>query len=443
MTLGLIQSWRHEGIPIRAFKKGPDFIDPAWLKLATGHPARNLDTWMMDAEKVTRSFTFHAIHDGINVMEANRGLHDGEDSRGTHSSAEMAKLLKCPVILVLPAIKVTRTLAAIALGMKMFDSDVNIAGVIVNQLATKRQRAVIERAIEDETGIPVLGMLPRLRNDPLPGRHLGLVTPEEHHAAKSALETAGRLVGENSDLVRLKEVAYNVEVLKGSSTDVTPDITIRSGEFLRIGYFKGSAFTFYYPENLEALEKSGAKLIEVDPFESPELPDLDALYIGGGFPETHAVGLTENVTFRLSVKKAADDGLPIYAECGGLMFLSKALITADGEFEMAGVFKEKIEIKRKPQGHGYQKVFVDHDNPFYPEGTVIRGHEFHYSRLVDEPSEETAFRVERGTGLGAHRDGLIYNNVLASYLHVHAIATPEWAEGIVNAAKEYQKHRNE
>ncbi len=423
------------------FKKGPDYIDPAWLKLAAGNHARNLDTWMMGAENVVSSFHRFCTNDGINIIEANRGLHDGEDSRGTHSSAELAKLLKCPVALVLPVVKVTRTAAAILLGIKLFDKNVNLCGVILNNVATKRQESVIRGAIENETGIPALGAVYRNKTDLLPGRHLGLITPEENQQAVKAIEEAGKLIRDSVDLSKISAACHSAPGLKkdlGDNTKLTSDTVIKRR--LKIGYFTGSAFTFYYPENLESLESDSVELIPVNPFELRELPDIDALYIGGGFPETHGAKLSDNKGFLDSVRRHAENGLPIYAECGGLMFLCRRIIWNDKQFPMAGVFEHDVSISRKPAGHGYVEVEVDRANPFYETGTRIRGHEFHYSNLVNfDETISTAFSVKRGRGLGLQRDGLIKRNVLAAYLHVHAIGTDVWRNGIIYATENFNR----
>jgi len=476
MTLGLISTWHRKGIPVVPFKKGPDYIDPAWLRLAAGKDARNLDTWMMGVDLTLRSFTSYAVDHGVNLIEANRGLHDGEDARGTHSSAELTKLLKCPVVLVIPTVKVTRTVAAMVLGIKMFDPDVQLVGVILNQIATARQEAVIRRAVEDEAGLSVLGVLPRLKNDPLPGRHLGLVTPEEHILAEKALDVAAELVADNVDTDKLYRISQTVLPLQvklhvardstrhGKGTfgvhasacepsnisgqhaeACTPNSISQENvlQSVKIGYFTGSAFTFYYPENLKAIESNGVILIPIDPFERKCLPEIDALYIGGGFPETHAASLSDNETFRKSVAAAAENGLPVYAECGGLMFLSRSIKWQNKIYMMSGIFKNDVTISKRPQGHGYMEVLVDCANPFFETGVKLRGHEFHYSQIDSIADIPTVFAVNRGSGLGHGRDGMIYRNVLACYLHLHSVGTPEWVEGIVKAAIEYRRSRSD
>jgi cobyrinic acid a,c-diamide synthase len=437
VAIGLIAAWRREGIQIAPFKKGPDYIDPAWLSDAAGVPARNLDTWMMGPQAVLNSFARNALRDGINLVEANRGLHDGEDSSGTHSSAELSKLLRIPVILIIPAVKITRTAAAVALGLQLLDRKVEIAGVILNRIASARQEKIIRSAVESCTGLPVLGAIPRIEGELLSSRHLGLVTPEEHRQSRKAIAAAADAIDKSVDLRRLQSIAQEAVPLESPELSIKPEIQSAAG--LRIGYFRSSAFTFYYPENLEALSRHGATLTPVDPLNDEELPDIHALYIGGGFPETHAASLSANISFRSSVAQAAQRGLPVWAECGGLIFLCRSVHWKDSSYPMAGVFPEDIVLDQTPAGHGYEEVAVDRPNPFLKTGAVLRGHEFHYSRPASENplNAPTVFQVQRGTGLGNHRDGLIYNNVLASYLHVHALGSAEWAAGLLTAAKNF------
>ena len=442
VALGLIAAWKNQGTRVTPFKKGPDYIDTAWLSLASGQPARNLDTWMMGSQSVLESFVGNASTQGVNLVEANRGLYDGEDIAGTHSSAELAKLLEMPVILIIPAVKVTRTVAAVALGMQTLDRDVKFGGIILNRVATSRQESVIRASVERSTGLEVLGAIPRVSGELLSSRHLGLVTPEEHAHSLKAISSAAAIVGSSVDLEQILSIAQQTERIP--LRDYGPDRKIQSAEGIRIGYFRSPAFTFYYPENLEIIDHCGAVKVPIDPIEDEVLPDLDALYIGGGFPETHAASLSANESFRASVAKAAQSGLPIWAECGGLIFLCRSLFWKNTRYPMAGIFPMDIRLEPKPAGHGYEEVLVDRPNPFIPPGTLLRGHEFHYSRLeqTDLDNVDTIFQVKRGTGLGHQRDGLTSKNVVASYLHLHALGSTEWFPGLLRAAKNYAKSRN-
>ncbi len=444
ISLGLTACWRNEGLEVAPFKKGPDYIDAAWLSLAAGRKARNLDVWMMGVEGVLRAFAANAIRGGINLVEGNRGLHDGEDARGTHSSAALARLLGLPVVLIVPATKVTRTAAAVALGMKLLDPGLKIAGVLLNRLATSRQETIARSAIEAETGLPVLGAVPRVESCVLPGRHMGLVTPQEHTGAAEAIQTAGDIVRGSVDFKRIRAIAEAASldalaVLGATEESPAGPEAVRD---LRIGYFESAAFPFYYPENLEAIAGTGASKVAIDPLKDSELPQVDALYIGGGFPETHAARLAANASFRGSVALAAGRGLPVWAECGGLMFLSRSIQWKDSRYPMAGCLPVDVALAERPAGHGYEEVLVDRPNPFVKMGSRLRGHEFHYSQVRDAGQTETAFEVKRGTGLGNGRDGMVINRVLASYLHLHSLASPDLASGLVGAALRYRREEN-
>ncbi len=438
VSMGLAALWRQRGNKVAVFKKGPDYIDAAWLTFASGRTARNLDTYMMGAVGALDSFRRHRLTDGFNLIEGNRGLYDGFDHRGTHSTAALAKLLRAPVILILDVTKMTRTAAAVVLGCRHLDPEVNIAGVILNRVAGARHEGVVRRAVEEDAGVPVWGVLPRLRDaEPLlPDRHLGLVTPAEHPDLKGVLQRITNLVEQSVDVERLLESARQAPEME-ALPDPAPEPVDKT---VRIAVFRDSAFTFYYPENLEALQAAGADLVAVSSLEDERLPDCDGLYIGGGFPETHAERLARNRALMESVKEHARAGLPIYAECGGLIYLCRSLKYAGRTFPMADVFPVDLEMQSRPQGHGYMEVIVDKSNPFFPVGSRLRGHEFHYSRakraLMDT---DTIFDVRRGYGTADHRDGLQRWNTVAGYLHLHAAGAAGWAEAFVEAAGDYQR----
>jgi cobyrinic acid a,c-diamide synthase len=437
LCLGLLATWRREGQELRAFKKGPDFIDAAWLGWASGAPGRNLDTYMMAPEVAHGSFCRHGAAEGLNIIEGNRGLLDGVDATGTHSSASLARLLDCPVILVVSPVKVTATAAAAVLGCRQLAPGVRIAGVVLNRVRGERHERVVREAIEQRAGVPVLGVLPPLEGPGLPSRHLGLVPPAEHGPAERLRTDLERLVAANLDRERLLSIARAAAPLMGPPEP--PAEKEAEGPKVRIGYFRDSAFTFYYPENLEALEASGATLVTVSALADRELPVMDALYIGGGFPETHAERLAGNSSLLQGVRRAAAAGLPIYAECGGLMVLAESLEWRGKIVPMAGALPIRVRMHDRPQGHGYSQIIVDAPNPFLPVGTVLKGHEFHYSSIIEEaPELRTAFAVVKGQGSFHNRDGVLRNNVLASYLHVHALGAPEWAKGMVEAARRHR-----
>jgi cobyrinic acid a,c-diamide synthase len=396
----------------------------------------------MGPETAGRLFSAHALSEGLNLVEGNRGLFDGFDEFGTHSTAELAKLLQAPVLLVVDATKATRTVAALVLGCQTLDPEVDIRGVILNRVGGSRHESIVKKSIESLCCVPVLGVLPKIDDSLLlPTRHLGLVTTEEHSQisglSNRLLSLASRL-----DTLRIQEIARRAPALENFAQSPTP---VEDGSGLKIAYLKDSAFTFYYPDNLEALERSGARLEPVAALSSSSLPeDLDALYMGGGFPETHTAILAANKPLHASIRQRVLQGLPIYAECGGLMFLAQAIRWRDESFPMAGVLPFQVEVSSDPQGHGYIELLVDTPNPFYSLNTRIRGHEFHYSSIIPSPRlPATSCAVQRGVGAFGGRDGVLVEKVWASYTHVHAVATPEWARGLLGAARAYAARRRD
>jgi cobyrinic acid a,c-diamide synthase len=452
VSMALIAAARDRGFDVRAFKKGPDYIDAAWLSWACGTPARNLDTFLVEPARVAKTFSRHAAREdapagsrALNVVEGNRGLFDGLDAVGTHSTAALARLLGAPVVLVLNVRKMTGTAAAAVRGCQALDPALRIAGVVVNHVGGRRHEAVVREAIETACGVRVVGAIPRLdAGAALPGRHLGLVPPAEHpeiERTSALVRQVGRECLDFDAVLRAAEGAPSL----ADATHV-PDAAERrepeAGGRVTIGHIRDSAFSFYYPENLEALEAAGARLAAISSLGAAGLPeDLDALYVGGGFPETHGEAIESNRPLLQSLREAAAAGLPIYAECGGLMLLAKSVTWRGRRRAMAGVFEADVEVFASPQGHGYMTLKVDGANPFFSPGLEFRAHEFHYSRITS-PLPPTACEVLRGTGCGKGRDALVTGNAWASYAHVLASGLPEWAEGMVGAARRYRDSRD-
>ena len=431
--MGIVRALRARGLKVAPFKKGPDFIDAAWLGEAAGSPGRNLDTFIMPEEAIHGSLRRAAPGADIAVVEGNRGLFDGLDASGTHSSAQLARVTGTPVVLVIDTTKATRTIGALVLGCRAMDPSLDLAGVILNKVGTARQEAVIREVIAAETGIPVLGAIPRISIERLPSRHLGLVTPVEHKDAAGTLEELGDAVARHVDIDALLDIARMAEVLPGE--DEAEDSEAVGTRHVRIGVVKDPAFSFYYPENLEALEAAGAELTFISPAEDGHLPSIDALYIGGGFPEEHLQALSANEGLRIDLKKHIAEGLPVWAECGGLMYLSQGVRVGGAVHPMVGALPFAVEQMKRPQGHGYVSARVDTANPFLAESTALGGHEFHYSRIEgDSPAVTTVMALERGVGVGGGRDGIRMGGVVASYTHLHALGTPGWAPGMVRAA---------
>lgn len=443
LSLGLVGALRKRGLSVAVFKKGPDYIDAGWLGLAAGRECSNLDAYLFDRETVRASFFERSIGADVAVVEGNRGLFDGVDAEGSYSTAELAKLLKLPVILIVDATKVTRTVAAMVLGCRVLDPDLDLRAVILNRVGGARHETVLRDSIEGACSLPVIGSVKKLSPESFPQRHLGLLPLYEHPRALEFVAEATDVVERSVDMDRFMDLAASAGPLETHASAGVIEVRPESQSGPRIGVLRDSAFQFYYPENLEALRRGGAQLVEVTALLPVELPDLDALYIGGGFPETHAERLAENEVFKRSLRDRVEAGLPVYAECGGLMYLSQDLRIDTKVYPMVGVFPVHTVLERKPQGHGYIEVETTAPNPFYPIGTRITGHEFHYSYVTGLEGDDVsyAFKVLRGHGMDRERDGICTANVLGTYVHVHALGTPLWAEGILQKAREFREKR--
>ncbi len=441
LSLGLTAAWRQAGREVVAFKKGPDYIDAGWLAFAAGRPCFNLDPFLMGWEQVSRSFISRTRPGSVALVEGNRGLFDGLDEAGRYSTAELAKLLTTPVVLIVDCTKATRTVASLILGCQRFDESVGLAGVVLNHIAGARHERVVRASVEQYCGLPVLGAFPKLRQE-LAERHLGLVPSHELPEAEAALEFAAECARNYLDLDALWRLAEEAPEIEGEPLEAHPR---RLDPRPRVGVIRDAAFWFYYPENLEALAEAGAEIVWLDALKDGLLPPLDGLYIGGGFPETHAARLSANRPFRESLALAIEEGLPVYAECGGLMYLGRALHVEGGTYPMVGVLPVSFGLERKPQGHGYTVLECDAPNPFYEPGRLLHGHEFRYSRVLDweEGGLPLAFHCQRGHGFDGRRDGLLYKNVLAGYTHIHALGVPEWAASLVDRAAEFRARAGE
>ncbi|MGD2185832.1 MAG: cobyrinate a,c-diamide synthase [Desulfobacterales bacterium] len=452
LSIGLIAAWKRCNQSIAPFKKGPDYIDTGWLALAAERPCYNLDTFLLKTPQILQSFIAHTRKDDIAVIEGNRGLFDGIDLAGSTSTAELAKLLKTPVLLCVDCTKITRTMAAVISGLIQFDPDVMIKGVVLNRVAGARHERILRDNIEHYCGIPVLGAIPKLRTQIFPERHMGLVPTAEHDWAGESIDAAAQVATEHIDLDAIYELLQDLPQLNaavgGQRTEdrkqKTKDrslITSAEADRPKIGIIKDSAFQFYYPENIDALKAAGAETVFISPLVDNTLPELDALYIGGGFPETHAKELADNEHFRQALKALVEDNLPIYAECGGLMYLGEKLVLEGKSYPMVGVLPVSFDFYPRPQGHGYTIVQVENENPFYEIGSEIRGHEFHYSRVRHWSGDEKdlVFRMQRGVGITKDKDGICYKKVLATYTHIHSLGTPQWADALIQNAIAYQK----
>ncbi len=387
LSIGAIAALRARGNSVAPFKKGPDYIDAGWLALAAGRPCYNLDTFLLSAETIRRSFCSHSPSVDCALIEGNR-----------------------------------------------------VAGA--------RHESILRRSIEHYSGVPVIGAVPKLNREIFPERHMGLVPTPEHGWAADSIQSIARIAAQHIDLDAFVRIAREAQPLRGICPPADPDESMGQRATVhpalaRIGILRDAAFQFYYPENIEALTTAGAQMVPVSPLRDESLPELDAIYIGGGFPETHAPELAANTLFSRRLREMVADGLPVYAECGGLMYLGEELVLEGESYPMAGILPVSFGLFKRPQGHGYTVVSVEGENPYYPVGTEIRGHEFHYSRVLRWSGRERdlVFRMQRGAGIHGDRDGIVHKNVLATYTHIHALGTPGWASALIRNAVAYKAKR--
>jgi cobyrinic acid a,c-diamide synthase len=439
VSLGLARAFTEQGLTVQAFKKGPDYIDAKWLGLASRSITSNLDPFLLSSEVLRNLFWSRAQSFDLALLEGNRGLYDGKDVLGSCSSAELAKSLKCPVIIVADCTKVTRTMAAIILGLTMFDPEVDIRGVILNRTAGGRHQKILRQSIEKYTDVQVLGVLPKLPDNPIPERHMGLISDAEY--SRDPFSELAAFLRTHADLEACLNIARQAPAVEMDLAPLYP--TSRTLAPVRIGVARDAALWFYYQENFDALRHAGAELVEFSLLTDHEIPAVDAVYMGGGFPETLAEGLAQNASMRKSVREHVHAGMPLYAECGGLMYLSRELQYEGVSYPMADVFPLDTKVFKKPQGHGYTSALIASPNPFYPLQARLTGHEFHYSRCVDTSGIDSfVFQIELGQGMAKGHDGVLHRNCLAGYTHMHALGNPLWAGNFVSAARIYRDCRN-
>ncbi len=437
VTLGLLRYFSSRGERVTSFKKGPDYIDPMWHRRAGAADCRNLDPWMMGRDVCRAAFSRTAArHGGIALLEGNHGLHDGMDLDGEDSSAGLASLLDAPVLLVLDSRKMNRGAAALVLGLQVMVPRVRIGGVILNQVAGRRQESKQKLAIERFCNVPVLGSLPKDEALRMPERHLGLITVDEAPDAGEFIRRVSDMVEHHCDMAAIRELFQSAPPMEIAPDEATPSVDAARA---RIGVFRDPAFCFYYPDNLEALRASGAELVFIDSFTAGALPDIDGLYLGGGFPESFFGELSAQTTLLRDVRERIDGGLPAWAECGGLIYLSASASRDGRRWPLAGALPLDIRYQRRPAGCGYVSLESRIDSPWFGRGERLRGHEFHYSRPAAVPSRlSSQFELSRGFGLDGRSDGILHRNLFASYSHLHAAATPWWAGRFVSLAASFR-----
>jgi cobyrinic acid a,c-diamide synthase len=438
LCIGLAAALRARGEVVQPFKKGPDYIDPLWLGLAAGRPCYNLDPYLSGAQELRAELARRMQGATLGLVEGNKGLYDGLDLHGSNSNAAMAALLGTPVVLVIDARGMTRGIAPLILGYQAFDRNIRIAGVILNQLGGSRHEAKLRAVIAHYTGVPVLGAVQHDERMTIVERHLGLVPSNEAQGARARVEEIAARIASQVDLEALLAVARSAPALEAKAAPVT---VRASGTPLRLGIARDAAFGFYYPGDLDALRAAGAQLVPFDALRDKRLPSVDALFIGGGFPETHMDALAANAELRAAVRDAIEAGMPAYAECGGLMYLARTLEWNGRRAEMAGVLPADIVMHARPVGRGYVHLRETGRGPWPARAALIRAHEFHYSSVENlAPGLAFAYDVERGHGIDGRHDGIVYKNLLASYAHLRDVAEHHWAARFVEFAATAATH---
>lgn len=429
VAIGLCAALTRRGLVVQPFKKGPDYIDPMWLGVASSRPCFNLDFNTQSQSEISSMFGRCRIGSDIAVIEGNKGLHDGVDVHGTNSSAALAKQLQAPVVLVIDVGGITRGVAPLVLGNQVFDPDVQIAGVILNKVAGPRHESKLRAALAMYTNLPVLGAIRRSQDLMIVERHLGLIPSNESCEAQAVVARFGEVVADQVDLEAILEAARAV-----SPTPIIakiPILTSTSDSAVRIGIARDAAFGFYYPDDLESLTEAGAELVAVDTLGDRNLPPgLDGLFIGGGFPETHMDKLEANTSLRSEIRVAIEAGMPVYAECGGLMYLSRSITWQGRCCQMVGAIAGDSVMHERPSGRGFVRLreTVNLPWPGGMAGSEITAHEFHYSSLENLGENPMyAYDILRGDGIDGRHDGVIVRNTVATYAHLRSVDLFPWA----------------
>lgn len=440
IVTGLLAALKEKGLKVQSYKVGPDYIDPGYHEIASGRPGHNLDTWLVTEEKLAEIFVRTADDADIAIIEGVMGLYDG-GKNGISSTASVAKLLDAPVLLVINAKSMGESAAALALGFKQYDPTVNIAGVILNRLGSPTHRQMIEEALE-RLDIPVFGAVGRNDKMNMPERHLGLLPVQENNSEAEVVAEIGRTVGASVDIEKIIGLAESAPEIELPARNTLPE-----KRRARIAVARDDAFTFYYPESIYQLEISGAEIIPFSPLHDREMPEADGLILGGGFPEMFASELYGNESMRASIGEAAKSGMPIYAECGGFMYLMKEMVDFDGNhFPMTGIIPGSVTMNKKLQTVGYVAATMEKDTVLGRKGTVLHGHEFHFSsecapENINPEEYPRAFTFQRMRKIPPYLAGYAKDNILGSYLHLHFAGSPEAARSFVDKCAEYRQQQ--
>ena len=433
IAMGLAAALAAEDSIVQTFKKGPDYIDPMWLKRATGRACYNLDFSAQTAAGIVATFGRYARSADIVLIEGNKGLHDGVDVEGSDSSAALAKLLAAPILLVIDASGMARGVAPLVQGYASFDPEARIAGVVLNKVGSERQTAKLRSALERYTDIPVVGAVGRDQGVTVRERHLGLTTPSETSRSDAIVAATCAAVRRGVDVDRVRRIAEGAPRLTLPAPPATrardPDVTVAVP--------RDEAFGFYYPDDLEAFARAGARLAFFDALRDPRLPRCDALFIGGGFPETHAARLAANSALRSDIRAAIANGLPTYGECGGLMYLSQSIVWDGESWPMVGAIPGDARMHPRPQGRGLVVIEETGLAPWSVRRGRLPAHEFHYAAIEGLPDgTEFAYRVRRGAGVDGRHDGVVLGALVAGFSHLRDTPETPWVERFVAFARQ-------
>lgn len=438
VVIGILRALQQKGFKVQPFKIGPDYIDPSYHCVAAGRPGHNLDTWLVPKEKITELFIKAAEDADIAVIEGVMGLYDG-GRNGVSSTAELAKKLQAPVVLVINCRSMGESAAALALGFKQYDSAVNFAGVILNCLGSPTHEQMIREAM-GALGIRVFGAIRRDENMKMPERHLGLTPAGEKDTTEKIRYIAEKIDGQ-TDFLKLLKTAKSAPALSSSATQ---DISFQ-GEKVKIAVARDEAFSFYYAAGLDVLKKWGGQIEYFSPLHDSQLPDCDAIILGGGFPELFVAELAANTAMLHALRAAAKAKMPIYAECGGYMYLMEEIVDFDQKtWKMAGIIPARAVMQRKLQTVGYVTAQALVDNILIAEGESLHGHEFHFSiqENVADSNFPWAFNLTKNRNKEQYKSGYANENILASYLHVHFLGAPAAARQFIEKAHKYKTGKN-
>lgn len=445
LSIGLCRALRARGLSVQPFKKGPDYIDPLWLTQAAGRTCLNLDFNTMSRAQIADVFARELAGADLGLIEGNVGLFDSTDLAGENSNAALAKQLGSPVVLTVDCQGLARGIAPLLLGYQAFDPELRIAGVLLNKVGGERHAANLIRTVEHYTDLPILGTLPRDPRLVIAERHLGLMPSNESADAETWIETIAHRIADRVDLDRLLALAEHAA--PPASPRPLPDLAAPDGPPLRIGIARDSAFGFYYPDDLRALARGGAQLVAFSPIDDPELPGVDGLFLGGGFPECRMEALESNRSMRASVAAFVARGGPVYAECGGLMYLCSSLRWGERRCRMVGAIDAEVEMRAEPQGRGYVRLRETSDFPWpsldAETPREIPAHEFHHSAIVAPRAHWTyAYEVLRGVGIDGRHDGIVQGNLLACYAHLRDVAGNGWTRRFLSHVRSCRAGRS-